>query len=160
MKTDFSRFLRRRRQELDKTQMEIAQACGLTVMSITMIEAGQRRLSLERVPRLAEVLQVRPALPLPRTDRGPDRRGGRMKKQSRKHPEGFDCRALPATLPHRDYRRMSARQLLREGKRFYTGLQVAWRVELEMPNPDWQILESISRQLRLFEERCPEVCEL
>jgi len=37
---------------------------------------------------------------------------------------------------------------------------VLWRFELEMPNPDWQVLESISRQLHLFEDRCPEVCEL
>ena len=61
MTNDFTRFLRRRRQELDKTQLEIAEACGLTVMSITLVEAGRRRLALERVPRLAQVLQVPPA---------------------------------------------------------------------------------------------------
>jgi transcriptional regulator with XRE-family HTH domain len=58
MTTEFTRFLRRRRNELFKTQAEIAQACGLTVMSITLVEAGRRRLALERVPRLAEALQV------------------------------------------------------------------------------------------------------
>jgi transcriptional regulator with XRE-family HTH domain len=61
MKTDFSRFLRRRREELAKTQAEIAHSCGLTEMSITLVEAGRRRLSLERVPRLAAALQVAPA---------------------------------------------------------------------------------------------------
>jgi len=61
MKNDFSRFLRRRRQELAKTQAEIAQACGLTEMSITLVEAGRRRLALERVPRLADALQVIPS---------------------------------------------------------------------------------------------------
>ena len=58
MTTEFSRFLRRRRNELAKTQAEIAQACGLSVMSVTLIEAGRRRLALDRVPRLAEALQV------------------------------------------------------------------------------------------------------
>ncbi len=61
MTSDFSRFLRRRRDELELTQAEIAQACGLTEMSITLVEAGRRRLSLERVPRLAAALQVPPA---------------------------------------------------------------------------------------------------
>ncbi len=61
MKSDFSRFLRQRREALAMTQAEIAQACGLTEMSVTLIEAGQRRLALERVPRLAEALQVPPA---------------------------------------------------------------------------------------------------
>ena len=60
--TDFNRFLRQRRQEIAKTQAEIAAACGLTVISITMIEAGQRRLSLERVPQLAKALQVPPQM--------------------------------------------------------------------------------------------------
>lgn len=58
MTNDFTRFLRQRRQELDKTQAEIAQACGLTEMSITLVEGGRRRLALERVPRLAVALQV------------------------------------------------------------------------------------------------------
>ncbi len=58
MRNDFSRFLRQRREALALTQAEIAQACGLTEMSITLVEAGRRRLSLERVPRLAVALQV------------------------------------------------------------------------------------------------------
>ena len=58
MTDEFTRFLRRRRNELSKTQAEIAQACGLTVMSITLVEAGRRRLALERIPRLAAALQV------------------------------------------------------------------------------------------------------
>lgn len=58
MKSDFSRFLRQRRVELAKTQAEIALACGLSEISVTLIEGGRRRLALERVPRLATALQV------------------------------------------------------------------------------------------------------
>jgi len=83
-----------------------------------------------------------------------------MKKKARKQPEAFEGLGLQVTLPRPDYSRMSERQLFREGQRRYAGLQALWRVELQMPNPDWQILESTSRQLRMFEELCPEVCEL
>jgi DNA-binding XRE family transcriptional regulator len=58
MTNEFTHFLRRRRQELAMTQSELAAACGLSSISITLIEAGRRRLALERIPRLAEVLQV------------------------------------------------------------------------------------------------------
>jgi transcriptional regulator with XRE-family HTH domain len=54
----FTRFIRRRRQSLNKTQAEIARACGLTGISITLVEGGHRRLGLERVPRLAAALDV------------------------------------------------------------------------------------------------------
>ena len=79
-----------------------------------------------------------------------------MKK---KQLEGFGDLEFSVTLPRRDYTKMSERQLLREGWRMYTGLQVIWRVELELPNPDWQILESVSRQMKILEQGCPEVCE-
>jgi transcriptional regulator with XRE-family HTH domain len=61
MTTEFSRYVRRRRQELAKTQAEVAAACELTVMSITLLEGGKRGLALERVPRLADALQIAPA---------------------------------------------------------------------------------------------------
>jgi len=83
-----------------------------------------------------------------------------MKKKARKQPEVFEDLTMPVKLPGRNYSKMSERQLLREGRLMYAGLQVAWRVELEMPIPDWPMLESISHQLSLFEERAPEVCEL
>ena len=60
MTNDFARFLRHRRQELSLTQAAIAQACGLTEMSITLVEGGRRRLALDRVPSLAVALQVDP----------------------------------------------------------------------------------------------------
>lgn len=60
MTTEFSRYLRRRRQALGKSQREVAESIGLTEMSITLVEGGRRRLALERVPRLAAALQVDP----------------------------------------------------------------------------------------------------
>ena len=79
-------------------------------------------------------------------------------KKKQKQPEGFEGRAASVKLPRRDYKRMNQRQLLREGWRMYAGLQVMWRVELELPNPDWQVLESVSRQMKILEQGCPEVC--
>lgn len=58
MSNTFTRFIRKRRQQLNKTQAEVARACGLSEESITLVEGGHRRLGLERVPRLAEALQV------------------------------------------------------------------------------------------------------
>ena len=81
------------------------------------------------------------------------------KKPSKKQAQVFDGLDFPVTLPRRDYRRMSARQLHREGRLMYAGLQVAWRVEINMTSPNWPMLESISHQLSLFEARCPEVCQ-
>ncbi len=51
-------YIRQRRQELDKTQREIALACGVTPDYIALIEAGVRRLELQRVPYLADALNV------------------------------------------------------------------------------------------------------
>ena len=31
-------------------------------------------------------------------------------------------------------------------------LQLAWHCELQMPTPDWWILEEISKQLKMLEE--------
>lgn len=58
MPNEFTRFIRRRRQALGKTQSEIARACGLTEISITLVEGGHRHLGLERVPRMAAILDV------------------------------------------------------------------------------------------------------
>ena len=54
----FSTFVRRRRQELSKTQREVAQACQVTPEMITQIEAGRRRPDPERVPCLADALET------------------------------------------------------------------------------------------------------
>ena len=55
----FSAFIRARRQQLCKTQADIAAECGISSPDfIGLVEAGRRRVKLERVPRLAAVLQV------------------------------------------------------------------------------------------------------
>ena len=58
MTNEFTRFIRRRRRALGKTQAEIARACGLTEISITLVEGGRRHLGLDRVPLLAAALDV------------------------------------------------------------------------------------------------------
>lgn len=56
--SDFAAFVRGRRLALGKTQADIAGACGLSEQSITLIEAGRRHISWERVPSLAIALEV------------------------------------------------------------------------------------------------------
>ncbi|MFY9645059.1 MAG: hypothetical protein WAK29_07765 [Terriglobales bacterium] len=82
-----------------------------------------------------------------------------MKKKERESRERFEGFVLQVTLPTRNYTKMSLRRLLREGQRMYSGLEAIWRAELNLPNPDWQILESVSRQMKILEQGCPEVCE-
>lgn len=82
-----------------------------------------------------------------------------MKQKTQKQAEGFDVVDLQVTLPVRDYTKMSPRQVFREGCRMYSGLQAVWHAELTLPCPDWKILETVSRQMKIFEERCPEVCQ-
>jgi len=56
---EFSAFIRARRQQLCKTQSDLAAECGISSGDfISLVEAGRRRVKLERVPRLAEVLGV------------------------------------------------------------------------------------------------------
>ena len=81
-----------------------------------------------------------------------------MKKQ-RKPQVSFDGFQLRVTLPRRNFARMSQRQLLCAGKRMYSDLQEIWRAELRLPNPNWEILESVTSQLKMLEEGCPEVCQ-
>jgi hypothetical protein len=80
-------------------------------------------------------------------------------KKVRKQQEGFDDLDWQIKLPRRDYARMSEPQLWREGRRMYAGLQAIWHAELKLPDPEWQILESVSRQMKILEEGCPEVYE-
>lgn len=72
--------------------------------------------------------------------------------------EGFEDFPFRITLPRRDFRRMGERQLLCEGRRMYADLQMLWRTELQMPQPDWEILASVSAQMKILEQGCPEVC--
>ena len=82
-----------------------------------------------------------------------------MKKKEDQTVEGFDGLKLQVKLPRRNYSKMSQRQLLREGRQMYAGLQALWRVELALSHPDWEILESVSAQMKILECGCPEVCE-
>lgn len=54
-------FVRQRREELNLTQVDIARAVGVTSGDfISLVEKGIRRLDLDRIPRLAEVLNTDP----------------------------------------------------------------------------------------------------
>jgi hypothetical protein len=61
--------------------------------------------------------------------------------------------------PAPDYRSMSREELLAEGRRMYAGLQHLWQAELQLPNPNWKILEAIESQMNVFETKIPEVCQ-
>ena len=78
-------------------------------------------------------------------------------EEGQQQQESFDTLHLSATLTRRDYAGMNTRRLLHEARQRYTGLQALWRVQLQLPNPDWEILASVSRQLKIFEDRCPEI---
>jgi hypothetical protein len=71
----------------------------------------------------------------------------------------FGAAGFAVTLPSApNYRRMSHANLVREGQQMYARIQAVWHAELHLPSPDWAILESLSKQLKMFEERCPECC--
>jgi hypothetical protein len=61
--------------------------------------------------------------------------------------------------PAPDYRSMSREELLAEGRKMYAGLQLLWQAELSLPTPDWQIIETIERQISLLETKAPAVCQ-
>ena len=82
-----------------------------------------------------------------------------MKKKECHQPEGFDDPPMRVIFPARDYSKLSLRQLKRESRRMHLRLQAIWCAELKLPEPDWEILASVSRQLKTLEEACPEVCE-
>ncbi len=52
------RLLRRRRQELNLLQAEVAEALNVSAECVTRWESGRRRMELAKVPRIAEVLQI------------------------------------------------------------------------------------------------------
>lgn len=59
--TYFQSLIRERRLKLKKSQAEIARAIGVgSPEFITMVEAGRRRIDLDRVPDLARALEVKP----------------------------------------------------------------------------------------------------
>ena len=57
----FTRYLRHRRLELAKTQRQVADAIGIRSADfVGLVESGRRRFELDRLPRLAAVLEVDP----------------------------------------------------------------------------------------------------
>ena len=54
----FSHYIRQRRLALDKTQKQVGQVIGTTADFITLAEAGERRIDLNRIPLLADALEV------------------------------------------------------------------------------------------------------
>jgi transcriptional regulator with XRE-family HTH domain len=55
---DFCRLIRHRRQELNLTQAEVANKLGVTADCVTLVELGYRRLDLDRIPVLADALNL------------------------------------------------------------------------------------------------------
>jgi len=59
-KASFGYWLKQRRKALYLTQSDLAERIGCAVVTITKIEAGQRRPSKEFATRLAEILEIAP----------------------------------------------------------------------------------------------------
>jgi transcriptional regulator with XRE-family HTH domain len=53
-----SNFTRQRRLQLGLTQKDVAQILGVTADYISLLESGERRLDLDRIPRLADALDA------------------------------------------------------------------------------------------------------
>ena len=53
-------LLRRRRQELNLLQADVAEAVGVSAEAVVLWEAARRRMELSRLPRIAEALQLDP----------------------------------------------------------------------------------------------------
>ncbi len=49
-------ILRRRRQELRLNQAHVAEALNITPEAVSLWESGKRRMELDKLPRLAEIL--------------------------------------------------------------------------------------------------------
>lgn len=52
------KILRRRRQELRLNQAHIAEAMHITPVAVGLWEGGHRRMELDKLPRIAEILQL------------------------------------------------------------------------------------------------------
>jgi DNA-binding transcriptional regulator YiaG len=51
-------LLRRRRQELNLRQADVAAALNISAEAVTLWESGRRRMELAKLPRIAQVLQL------------------------------------------------------------------------------------------------------
>lgn len=57
----FPELIKKIRHEANLTQSEFANALGVSVVLISMVETGQKEVSKKLINRLAEVLNVRPS---------------------------------------------------------------------------------------------------
>jgi transcriptional regulator with XRE-family HTH domain len=55
---DFCHRIRQRRQQLNLTQAEVANRLGVTADCVTLVELGYRRFDLDRIPVLADALNL------------------------------------------------------------------------------------------------------
>jgi transcriptional regulator with XRE-family HTH domain len=53
-------MLRRRREELNLRQADVAESLNVTPEAVTLWEGGHRRMELSKIPRLARTLQIDP----------------------------------------------------------------------------------------------------
>ena len=53
-------LLRRRREELNLRQADVAESLNVTPEAVTLWEGGHRRMELSKIPRLARTLQIDP----------------------------------------------------------------------------------------------------
>lgn len=53
-------MLRRRREELNLRQADVAESLNVTPEAVTLWEGGHRRMELSKIPRLAQALQIDP----------------------------------------------------------------------------------------------------
>lgn len=51
-------FVRNRRRDLNKTQRTVADRVGVTSDFISLVESGERRMDLDKIPQLADALEV------------------------------------------------------------------------------------------------------
>ncbi len=58
MPTPFSNFVRQRREQLGKTQRQVAEVCRVVPEMITLVESGRRRPDPDRLLLLADALEV------------------------------------------------------------------------------------------------------
>ena len=54
----FSALIRSRRLQIGKTQRQVAEDIGVTSDCITLVELGYRRLGFDRIPALADALEI------------------------------------------------------------------------------------------------------
>jgi transcriptional regulator with XRE-family HTH domain len=101
-----SRRLRDLRTERGLTLADVARAAGMDASSLSRLESGARRLTLDHLPPLARALGVRvddllgvPPVPDPRVRSKPRTRDGMTFWELNRHPDGAGHHAFKIRLP-------------------------------------------------------------